>query len=483
MSPSHPLRLPSRDRAELWRLLSEEFSSLIDQGDEPVFRDEALAHAPDLERAHAFFKWPTQEFKERACVGDAFAQVRAGLRSQLNTSSPMYFGVFNPAPSSAGVVGEALAALYNPQLASTVSAPFAVAVEEGLARFFAERFGFPEGASGHFCSGGTEANTTAILCALNHRIPGYNVLGSGCSRPRIYVSTETHHSIQRAAGMTGVGLANVVAVPVGSDLKLDPIALEAAIAADQSAGFHPIAVVATLGSTSAGVFDDVESICAVTRKHGLWLHVDAAWGGAAVLLPEHKGAFAGVERADSLTLDAHKWLSVPMGAGLFLTRHTRLPRTAFATEPSPYMPESAEADASQQPYLDSFQWSRRFMGLKLYLTLLIAGESGYQEVLRHQIAMGQLLRRRLLESGWSLFNDTPFPVVNFYDEALRERGIDPQAVADAVADTKRAWITTTVSTYRNQKLLRAGIPNFATQEEHIERLVTILDGTRDAILS
>src|SRR5205085_9439575 len=161
-------------------------------------------------------------------------------------------------------------------------------------------------------------------------------------------------------------------------------------------GYLPFLVVATAGTTNAGVIDPLPQVAAVAHDHRLWYHVDAAWGGAAAFVPELRPLLAGIEEADSITFDAHKWLSVPMGAGLFLTRHPQALTRAFHT-PTPYMPQEARHLDVVDPFDHSMQWSRRFIGLKVFLSLAVAGWEGYAFAIRHQTEMGDHLRGLLRE--------------------------------------------------------------------------------------
>ncbi|MGH9843553.1 MAG: pyridoxal phosphate-dependent decarboxylase family protein [Blastocatellia bacterium] len=184
---------------------------------------------------------------------------------------------------------------------------------------------------------------------------------------------------------------------------------------DRGDGFAPFMVVATAGTTNAGIVEPIAEIADVAANEGLWFHVDAAWGGAAVLVPELRQVLEGIERADSITFDAHKWLSVPMAAGLYLTCHQDiLNRTCRIT--TDYMPRDATGLDVIDPYVHSLQWSRRFIGLKVFLSLAVAGWDGYERTLRHQAAMGDLLRQRLVASKWKVINQTRLPVVCFVDE-------------------------------------------------------------------
>src|SRR5439155_1329002 len=168
-----------------------------------------------------------------------------------------------------------------------------------------------------------------------------------------------HHSFHKAARLCGLGTEALREIPVDPDLRLDPQVLSSRIVEDRRRGLAPFMVVATAGTTSAGAIDPIPDLAGIAEREGLWYHVDSAWGGAAALLPELRPLLAGIERADSITFDAHKWLSVPMGAGIFLTRHPSLLERTFGTGTS-YMPRDAAGLDIVDPYSHSMQWSPRF---------------------------------------------------------------------------------------------------------------------------
>jgi len=236
--------------------------------------------------------------------------------------------------------------------------------------------------------------------------------------------------------------------------------------------------VATGGTTNAGIVEPIAEIADIAADEGLWFHVDAAWGGAAVLVPELRHVLEGIERADSITFDAHKWLSVPMAAGLYLTRHKDiLNRTCRIT--TGYMPRDAADLDVIDPYVHSLQWSRRFIGLKVFLSLAVAGWDGYEATIRHQAAMGDLLRRELEASKWKIVNKTRLPVVCFVDEesAGGESAAYLDRIADTVVSSGRGWISTT-RLDANTPVLRACVTNYRTEAEDVVALVQVLNEAR-----
>jgi glutamate/tyrosine decarboxylase-like PLP-dependent enzyme len=241
--------------------------------------------------------------------------------------------------------------------------------------------------------------------------------------------------------------------------------------------------VATAGTTNAGVLDPVPVIADIAEREGLWMHVDAAWGGAAALVPELAHLLGGTERADSVTFDAHKWLSVPMGAGLFLTRRVNALTAAFHLETA-YVPRGEESLEQPDYYVRSLQWSRRAIGLKVFLTLAVAGWDGYAAALRHQVRMGDLLRDELRGSGWTMLNQTPLPVVCFTDNASGDGDAADAARLDAirarVVAGGRAWLSTTRLTGIGP-VLRACVTSFETQPEDVRVLVDALEEARSGL--
>ena len=387
----------------------------------------------------------------------------------VHTSHPRYFGLFNPAPTFAGVLADALVAAFNPQLAVTSHAPAAVAIERHVLSFLGDCFGLP-GAAGSFTSGGAEANLTGLLVALERHFPEATEHGLAAvgERPTFYVSGEAHDSFVKAARMTGLGQRAARAVPVGEDLRMDVDALRSAIERDRAAGERPFLVVATAGTTAGGIVDPVAAIADLCGEAGLDLHVDAAWAGAIGLSERLRPLLDGIERADSVTVDAHKWLSAPMGAGVFLTRHSRDLTSTFRVAAG-YMPSADSSD----PYLTSAQWSRRFIGLKVFMSLAAAGRAGYAAQIERDCRLGDLLRARLRDSGWRVVNDTPLPVVCFVPDAPADAA-ELARIAGAVERSGEAWIS--VAQLAGRPALRACIISHRTTEADVDALCEAVSG-------
>lgn len=475
MKHSQVLSLDSQTRIQLWEQIVETIETYL-------ARVRQARVAPELDPEKIRSLLIPQTFAQPLSPRQAVDFVVRGLWDyQVHTPHPRYFGLFNPAPTTMGIAADALVAAFNPQLATWSHSPFAVEVEQHLIRTFAYQFGYDLAEiDGTFTSGGAEANHTAVLTALAHAFPEFARTGlRGLDRqPRLYVSTQSHHSLIRAASACGLGSDAVHQIAVDDTLKMNVEALAEQIAQDRSAGFGPFLITATAGTTNAGVVDPIARIADVASREKLWFHVDAAWGGAAVFVTELRNILEGIERADSITFDTHKWLSVPMGGGIYLTRHRDILGQTFRIT-ADYMPTDAAGLNVVDPYTHSIQCSRRFIGLKVFLSLAVAGWDGYGTVIRHQAAMGDLLRQQLEASGWEVVNQTRLPIVCFVDRQSPEgkSAAFVEAVAREIVSSGEAWISTT-RLENDVPVLRACITNYRTEPDDILALVGALNRAR-----
>lgn len=439
-----------------------------------------VAPVLDLEKIRALIA--SVDFEHPLTPLEAVDMAARGLwQYQVHTPHPRYFGLFNPAPTTMGIAADALVAAFNPQMAAWSHNPFAAEIERHLVSAFGERFGYSlEETDGAFCSGGAEANHTALLAALVHSYPTFAREGvrSLSAQPVFYVSNQSHHSFLKAARLCGLGNVAVREVEVDDRSAMDAGQLSSAIKRDRNEGLLPFMVVATAGTTSAGVIDPLPEIAEAASREQLWFHVDAAWGGAAALVKEMRPLISGIERADSITFDAHKWLSVPMGAGLYLTRHREILEQTFSTTTS-YMPRESAEFGVHDPYNHSMQWSRRFIGLKVFLSLAVAGWEGYETAIRHQTAMGEVLREELQASNWRVVNRTELPLACFVDGENPE-GSEPrylEEIARSVVREGKTWISTT-RMGRDVPVLRACITNYRTEVKDVRALIEALNEAR-----
>jgi glutamate/tyrosine decarboxylase-like PLP-dependent enzyme len=280
------------------------------------------------------------------------------------------------------VITEILAAAMNPSCAGGDHA--AIYLEHCVVRWLMQLLGFPiEGSAGLLVSGGSAASLTALAAARHRALGqlGIDVRKQGVcgahSKLRLYASTQVHSCVQKAVELLGLGSECIRWIGVDEEFRVSLDALRQAIREDRQQGWQPFCIVASAGSVQTGAIDPLDALAAVASESSLWLHVDGAYGAAAVLDPNCKALFAGIERADSIALDPHKWLSVPVECGCVLVRDGSLLRDAFSLVP-PYIRTEPGKGIGNLPWFAEygFQQTRGFRALKLWVTLAHAGTSG-----------------------------------------------------------------------------------------------------------
>ena len=398
----------------------------------------------------------------------------------FHVPSANYFGLMNPTPAYMAVLAEALVAALNPQLATLARSQLASKIEKETVRWIGERVGWDRPFDGTFTSGGNEANFSALAMALTARFPqaveeGVAAIGA---RPVAYTSAEAHHSLDKSAGLMGLGRKALRRVPVNKSAQLDPAELEAHIHKDQAEGLAPFCVVATAGTTNSGAIDDLVALEEICQRHRLWLHVDGAYGAAAIFSDQHRNLVRGIERADSITLDPHKWLAMPFAAGVVLTSHPEMLQQTFGIS-TPYMPTRA-LQTSPAP-LDNFQvsaqWSRRMNSLKLWLTLRVHGRRGYEELIDRQLKLAAFFTNWVRNSEvFTMAVPQVLPIINFRvklphasEEQLRT--VHEQIVHEVTHDGRR-WISTTL--VDGKSVIRVMVISYLTGHRHLEDLMIAL---------
>lgn len=405
------------------------------------------------------------DFRQAAKMDDIVADVERMLQTwQVQVTHPRYFGLFNPSVTLASVVADALVAMYNPQLANWRTSPGANEIERHTLSWLAEKFGFPTESIATFTSGGSEANLTALVVALTAKFPEYGEDGVRAieAQPTVYLTAEAHNGYNKLSHIAGIGRRSLRIVATDNRLKMSIPDLERQITEDRKNGCVPFMVIGTAGTTATGVIDPLPEIGKLCRDFGLWFHADAAWGGAAILSPSLKKHLAGIESADSITCDAHKWLSVAMGSGMFFCKHPEYVAQAFRTDIT-YM-LGKQSGPVYDPLTTSIQWSRRFIGLKLFMSLAEQGEAGFASVIEHQAEMGNLLRELLVDSGWRVLNDTALPLVCFTKD-----GLDVPKFLNELRERQIAWMSPTSAA--GEPAVRACITSYKTTEQDVRWVV------------
>jgi glutamate/tyrosine decarboxylase-like PLP-dependent enzyme len=389
----------------------------------------------------------------------------------VHMTNPRYFGLFNPPANFPSQCADRVTAAFNPQLASSGSSPVPVAIEAHVVRAVAARAGLPADSAGHFTTAGSEANYTALICALTRAEPrfGEEGLRAFAGPVALYTSRECQPAWFKIVHQAGIGRAGLKLIATDTRGELEAAALEETIERDVRAGTVPVMISATAGTTGGGMIDPLEPCAAIARRYGCWYHVDAAWGGAALCSARLRPVLAGIELADSVTIDAHKWLATTMGCGMFITRHAAVPGEAFRVSTA-FMPSAVGA---LDPYLNSVQWSRRFMGLKLFLSLAAAGWQGYAAHVERAVAVIARAKAQLIARGWTAVNDSQLAVLCVvpppgYPE-VRE-------VVRRVLASGRAWVAAT--TFAGREVIRICATHGEIAPADIDELVTALSAAR-----
>ncbi len=403
----------------------------------------------------------------------------------FHVPSANYFGLMNPTPTYMGVLAEALVAGLNPQLATLARSQLASKIELETVRWIGGRVGWPGDFNGTFTSGGNEANFSGLALALVSTFPdsveeGVASIGA---QPVLYASAESHHSLDKSAGLLGIGRKALRRIAVNEAAQLDPQKLDQAVREDRASGRKPFCVVATAGTTNSGTVDDLVAISEICKRHQLWLHVDGAYGASAIFSDQHRHLVRGIELADSLTIDPHKWLAMPFAAGVVLTSHPEILERAFSVA-APYMPKAAGAHLPDNSRI-STQWTRRMNSLKLWLTLRVHGRKAYEELIDRQLKLARDFVSWVEGSNdFELAVLQTLPIVTF---RLKAAGLGPQQLAaahgsivDEVTRDGRRWISETI--VKSQSVLRMMVISYLTEERHLQGLENALTNAANKLI-
>jgi aromatic-L-amino-acid/L-tryptophan decarboxylase len=431
---------------------------------------EERSYSPHLNRLPESGADPTQVLDE-VC--------RELIDNGFHIPSANYLGMMNPTPTYMAFVAESLVAALNPQLATVARSPLASRIEAETVRWVGELVGWPGEFGGTFTTGGNEANFSALALALVNSFP--EVVEEGLAglprRPVFYASVEAHHSLEKSAGLLGLGRKALRRISVNGRLQLDIQELEAAIRRDSFAGFQPFCVIGTAGTTSSGAIDQLPEIAEICRRYNLWFHVDGAYGAAVLFSNQHRTLMRGMEESDSVTIDPHKWLAMPFSAGVVLTRHPELLSQTFSL-PCPYLHLQKPDNAVLPDFMNiGAQWSRRMNSLKLWLTLKAHGRQAYEELIDRQIELAQGFAQWIAQSDtFELAAPQVLPVLNLRlkDPRLTREDLFSlhAATVEQVNRDGQRWISSAV--VNGESVIRTMIISYLTEQRHLEGLQTAL---------
>ena len=388
------------------------------------------------------------------------------LPGSMTTPHPLYLGLVNSSPLPGAALADLLISSLNNNGGAFHQSPAITTCEEELVRAFARLFGMSD-ADGMFLPGGSFATLQAIVLA---RVKTTG--GPAQSGLRLYTSEAAHFSVTRAAAVAGIAAEDVVSMPVSGRGVMDVNALAERLRCDRDQGKRPFAVVATAGTTGTGAIDPLAEIASLCRDERIWLHVDACYGGAAMLLEPMRARFAGIEQADSIAIDPHKWFFIPVTAALLLTAHADVARRAFTTAGGSYIPTDGEPDAWQR----GIPTTRRSSALAVWMALRAHGWRTIRAAVKSNIELTRLLEALLVERGFRVLDGGELSIAcaRWEPRDQREDAIDrlQAAIARDVVSSGKAWFSTTRHTGRTW--LRFNMVNLYTREHHVRRLADLL---------
>jgi glutamate/tyrosine decarboxylase-like PLP-dependent enzyme len=416
------------------------------------------------------------------------------LPHAMQVPSPRYYGQFNPTPLPIGVWADALSSSLNQNAGAWRNGPTSAMIEARVLRWLCDLIGYGPQSFGVLASGGTEANLIALKCARDSAA-GQELLSVHTNGLRsvpadltIYASEQCHFSIERSVDILGLGRNSLRKIATDENFHVRPDALQQQLDQDRAAGFLPCCIIGVAGATSTGVIDPLEELAALAREYDCWYHVDAAYGGTLAFSEQHRQKLAGIQLADSITFDPHKWMFVPFACGAVLVRDGgRILRDAFDITPEYLNEDRGGTDVEFDFFRYGQMGTRRFSSLKLWMALKFMGRSGYAAVIERQIELTEYLAARIgeladfeqvspVETAVCCFKFLP---ANAANAAGVEQDRLQQAMQQTIERGGEAWITTTV--LNGRRALRVNINSFLTRRRHIDDLVDLLVRTGKSV--
>ncbi|MBA2526757.1 MAG: aminotransferase class V-fold PLP-dependent enzyme [Pyrinomonadaceae bacterium] len=401
----------------------------------------------------------------------------------MGVPSPRYYGQFNPTPLPIGVWADALCSALNQNAGAWRNGPTSAMIETRVMRWLCDLIGYGPQSFGTLASGGSEANLMALKCARDNAHAGVVHAGVRAAPTDliIYASEQCHYSIVKSADILGLGRDGLRKIPTDNRFHVQTDLLRAEIERDREAGRLPCCVIGIAGATSTGVIDPLTELATIARENNCWFHVDAAYGGTLAFSDQHKSKLQGIEEADSITFDPHKWLFVPFACGALLVREGgRVLRDAFDISPEYLSEDRGGADIAYDFFRYGQMGTRRFNSLKLWMALKFMGRSGYEEVIERQISLTQYLAGRIDElSEFQRLGEVETAVCcfKFLPETARNATGEDQdhlqlRLQQQIERSGEAFITTTV--LHGRRAMRVNINSFLTERRHVDDLLELL---------
>lgn len=434
----------------------------------------------------------TQLFDEPLpSAGESADQVLAEVEEKLlpyctHVGHPGYMGLITPSPNPVGVIGDFLCSALNQNIGAYSIGPAAVAMERRVVRWLTDLAGYGPAAGGNLTSGGMMANFIGLKLARDWA-SGDRAQHDGISgRWAVYVSEERHVSVDKAVDAVGLGRNGLRALPTDENFQVRLDALESAIANDKARGIRPICIVGIFGSTNTGAVDDIRALRAIADREKMWLHADAAYGGGMLLSNFSPMRDRGLELADSITIDPHKWFYAPLDAGAILVRDESRLTASFGMKPSYLTDEMEGADQRYQYYVHGFEQSRRFRGLKVWMSFKRYGTQQIGEWIDSNIRQARHLYNLVAQHpDFEAATEPPMSAIciRYCRDHLsnaNEKKLHAMVV-ERVEKSGKFWISTTE--LKGKTWFRINPVNFRTRTEHMEQLLALLESECAAALA
>lgn len=409
----------------------------------------------------------------------------------MQIPSPRYYGLFNPTPLPIAVWADALASAINQNGAAWRNSPSASVLEARVLRWLCELVGYGPESFGTLTSGGSEANLIGLKCARDNAHKGVRDSGvrSATGDLVVYASEQCHYSLVKSVDILGLGRFGLRKIETDDRFHIRTDLLREAIASDKEEGKIPCCIAGAAGATSTGIIDPLEELAGIARETSCWFHVDAAYGGALALSEKHKHLLRGIERADSVTFDPHKWMFVPFACGAVLVRSGwRVLRDAFDITPEYLSEERGGEDVEYDFFRYGQLGTRRFNALKIWMALKFMGTRGYAEIIEHQIDLTNYLAACIDNlKDFERVGEVETAVCCFRFLPVEARKLDgarqdtiQQKLQQRVEQSREAWISTTI--LKGRRALRVNINSFLTERRHIDNLVELLLRESESLL-
>lgn len=419
--------------------------------------------------------------KSGASLEEIHSELETILAHSVKTIHPLFLNQLFGGFDVTAWTGEVASTLLNPTMATFEIAPLITMMEKRIVKELLTLMGFDRG-EGIMVTGGSNSNLLSFLCARSHYNPAIRQTGFSHNQFRIYVSEDAHYSFDKAANITGIGTQNLILVPTDEQGQMIPAELERIIKADIRDGFTPLMVGATFGTTVLGAFDPVEKLAAICDQFKVWLHVDAAWGGAAVFSKSAKHLVRGIELADSVTFDAHKTMGAPLITSFFLTKHQGILRSTNRGGGAEYLfHEFDNSDWDTGTY--SLQCGRRADALKLWLMWRAQGTDGLSKRVEHLLDLAKFATHEISSNQrFSLIH------LNYLNVCFQVKTLRTQENINSFTQKVRKELIASGKAMVNYAeradgtiFLRLVFPNHQTQKSHVSELLKHIEDVAELI--